>query len=139
MLRERFGIPLEAGSAAATCGRARADAGRTRLLTATPGLAVGSSHRSRRNGRVLRRGVLLWMAAALLLLPAVAYADVLTATVTGPVTVPEGSSAVFSVTLTGGTGSDGKVVVYYTVTGTATKDVDYTPLADATLEFFGGR
>ena len=126
----------EAGWAAATCRCARADAGRTRLLTATPGLAGGSSHRSRRNGRARRRGVLLLMAAALLLLPAVAYADVLTATVTGPVTVPEGSPAVFSVTLTGGTDSDGKVVVYYTVTGTATKDVDYTPPADATLEFF---
>ena len=124
-----------AGSAAATCGRARADAGRTRLLTATPGLAVGSSYRSRRDGRARRRCVLLLMAAALLVLPAVAYADVLTATVTGPVTVPEGSPAIFSVTLTGGTGSE-KVVVDYTVTGTATKDVDYTPPADATLEFF---
>ena len=127
--------PAEAGSAAATCGRARADAGRTRLLTATPGLALGSSYRSRRDGRARRRCVLLLMAAALLVLPAVAYADVLTATVTGPVTVPEGSDAIFSVTLTGGTGSE-KVVVYYTVTGTATKDVDYTPPADATLEFF---
>ena len=44
--------------------------------------------------------------------------------------------AIFSVTLTGGTDSDGKVVVDYTVTGTATKDVDYTPPADVTLEFF---
>ena len=55
----------------------------------------------------------------MLLTPALAYADLLTATVTSEQQhVIEGSSAVFAVTLTGGTGSQ-EVTVDFTVSGTA--------------------
>ena len=58
--------------------------------------------------------------------------DPLTASLTGPKQVREGSQATYTVTLSGGTGSK-PVEVGYTVGGTATPDVDYTPPADTTL------
>ena len=62
--------------------------------------------------------------------------DVLTVNIVGPETVVEGvegSSARYTATLTGGTGS-AEVEVYYTVEGTATKGDDYDP-PDGTLTF----
>ena len=120
--------PVRAGSAAATCGRGLAGAGCSRSYGRTPdsvsaqrhlqGHAGGSGRSpggrgvrlacSSRGPRTHRRGyALLWIVAALLVTPALAYADLLTATIINEQhSVLEGSSAVFTVTLTGGTGSE---------------------------------
>ena len=78
--------------------------------------------------RAKRSGLLLLAAAALLLIPALAYADVPVATISGPVSIAEGASgsdndAVYTVTLTGGTGSQA-IFLDYTVTGTVS-EADY--------------
>ena len=81
--------------------------------------------------RAKRGGLLLLATATLLLIPVLAYADVPVATISGPEVVVEGSApnspnqVLYTVTLTGGTGSVG-IEIEYTVTGTATEDVDYT-------------
>ena len=155
--------PAQLGLATATCRSGSADAERSRSRSATHDLAVGSSHLRARAG-VLRRfapglapgahtlhwprcdkrrgGALLLAAVALLLTPAFAFADVPTASVAGPENVVEPATNVaianaeFIVTLTGGTGS-ADVEIDYTVTGTATKDVDYTE-PDGTLTIEDG-
>ena len=58
--------------------------------------------------------------------------DPLTASLTGLKQVREGSQATYTVTLSGGTGST-PVEVAFTVGGTATPDVDYTPPTETTL------
>ena len=58
----------------------------------------------------------------------------LTASLAGPDTVPEGSPAIYTVTLDGGVGTE-PVVVDYTVGGTATAGVDYTDEANGKLTF----
>ena len=70
--------------------------------------------------------------ATLMLIPALAYADVPVATISGPVSVAEGQTggAVYTVTLEGGTGS-ANIVFDYTVTGTVSQ-ADYTD--DATVD-----
>ena len=76
-----------------------------------------------------RGGLLLLAAATLLLIPALAFADVPVATISGPEVVAEGSDkdtprlVTYTVRLTG-TGS-AQIAIKYTVTGTATEDVDY--------------
>ena len=130
-----------AGSAAS--GRAPADAGVPGSRSATSGGTTPSKQpadRARRapaprtgnNPRTLSRSLgpkrrsLLLLSAALLLIPAVAYADVPMASIAGPETVAEDSDAVYTVTLTAGTGSK-PVIVEFTVSGTATEgaDADY--------------
>ena len=63
--------------------------------------------------------------------------DDLTAAISGPATVAEGSSATYTVTLTGGT-STADVVVAYSVTGTATSGTDYTTASEKTLTIESG-
>ena len=60
--------------------------------------------------------------------------NALAASVEGPGTVPEGSPAIYTVTLDGGVGTR-PVVVDYTVGGTATAGVDYTDQAKGKLTF----
>ena len=75
--------------------------------------------------------MLLLATATLMLIPALAYADVPVATISGPVSVAEGESAVYTVTLEGGTGSE-DIVFDYTVTGTVS-EADYTDAASGKL------
>ena len=63
--------------------------------------------------------------------------DPLTVNVSVPRWIHEDESAVFTVTLTGGTGSD-DVVVDYSVGGTATEDNDYTVPRSGALTIDGG-
>ena len=93
--------------------------------------------------RAKRSGLLLLATAALLLIPALVYADVPVATISGPVSVAEGTSgdvnnAVYTVTLTGGEGSVA-IVVDYTVTGTVSDgDTDYTDTGAGKLTIAAG-
>ena len=107
---------------AAALGRAPAGAGSRSSHSRSPAVHL----------RTLRRGVALVAAVAFFLIPGLAFADVPVATISGPLTVAEpddGSTAsvVYTVTLTGGIGSE-NVVFDYTVTGTATAgaSADYT-------------
>ena len=82
--------------------------------------------------------------AALMLIPALAYADVPVATITGPQTVAEPDTgntadAVYIVQLTGGTGSV-PVNFEYSVTGTATQgdSADYTDPENGVLSIGAG-
>ena len=59
-----------------------------------------------------------------LLIPALVYADVPVASISGPEAVVEGDGAEYTVTLDEATGSDA-IVVEFTVSGTATEGVDY--------------
>ena len=116
--------PAQADLAAAS-GRAPAAAGARSSRARGP---AGFARTLTRSGRGL-----LVLAAAALLIPALAYADVPVATISGPLTVVEpgagdpDTDAVYTVTLTGGIGS-ADVVFDYTVTGTATagENADYT-------------
>ena len=114
--------PAQAGSAAS--GRA------TRIMPsrrpADRTLRAPTRHRAKRGG------LLLLATATLLLIPALAYADVPVATISGPVSVAEGQTggAVYTVTLEGGTGSE-DIVFDYTITGTVS-EADYTD--DATVD-----
>ena len=118
MLRERFGIPLRPARQ-----QRRADAHRWSGPTVPAGLpmdtarALPQAHSRRRTPQ--RRYALLCIVAALLVTPALAYADLLTATITNQEqNVLEGTSAIFTVTLTGGTPSQ-DVEVQFKVSGTA--------------------
>ena len=113
--------PAQADSAAS--GRTTGTMPSQRLADRTP--RAPARHRAKRSG------LLLLAAATLLFIPTLAYADVPVATISGPEVVAEGSVAgtptqvPYTVTLTGGTGS-AVIEIEYTVTGTATEDVDYT-------------
>ena len=139
--------PTQAGLTAAS-GRAPASAGApgsqfaipdpgTRTPSA-PRPADGARHPAGR--RPKRRGLLLAAAAALLLIPALAYADVPVASISGPETVAEGAAAnnpedaEYTVTLTAGMGSE-PITIHYTVTGTATEGEgeDYTDAGQGVL------
>ena len=118
--------PAQAGSAAS--GRTTGTMPSRRLADRTP--RAPAHHRAKRSG------LLLLAAATLLLIPALAYADVPVATISGPVSIAEGASntnnnAVYTVTLTGGEGSVA-IVVDYTVTGTVS-DTDYTDEGEGKL------
>ena len=140
MLRERCGIPLRPARQ-----QRRADADRRApgargrvpaLPTRYPRAAIcgSTAHGSRRspdgrrarlvarsprNRTPQRRYALLCIVAALLVTPALAYADLLTATITNQQqNVLEGTSAIFTVTLSGGTPTQ-DVVVQFKVSGTA--------------------
>ena len=114
-----------------------ADPAQAELAAASGRAAAASapSSRARRSSALTggkRCGLLLLAAAALIFVPALAYADVPVATISGPLTVAEpadGATAdvVYTVTLTGGVGSD-DIVFDYTVTGSATAGAtaDYT-------------
>ena len=108
--------PAQADSAAS--GRTTGTMPSQRLADRTP--RAPARHRAKRSG------LLLLATATLLLIPALAYADVPVATISGPVSVAEGQTdgAVYTVTLTGGTGSVA-IVIDYTVTGTVS-EADYT-------------
>ena len=70
-------------------------------------------------GRGPRRHALLWIAAALFVTPTLAFADLLTATITNEQeNVLEGTSAEFTVKLTGGVPTQ-NVVIEFTVSGSA--------------------
>ena len=118
--------PAETGLASATSGCVPASAERIRSRSLTPTPVYGSSHRAvcpasgvrslRRTRTGKRNGVLLLTVAGLLVLPAIAHADLLTATIKNQEqTVLEGDSATFTVSLAGGTGSQASVTVKYTV------------------------
>ena len=123
--------PAQADLAAAS-GRAPAAAG---ARSSRPRRSAAHTRTSARSASGKRRGLLLLATAALLLIPALAYADVPVATISGPLTVVEPASGtenvVYTVTLTGGTGSM-PVVFDYTVTGTASES-DYTDAEDGKL------
>ena len=74
--------------------------------------------------RAQRGGLLFLAAATLLFLPALTFADVPVATITGDGVVKEGASATYNVALT--LGGSAPIIVSYDVTGTATAGVDYT-------------
>ena len=118
---EKVTDPAQAGSAAS--GRATGTMPSQRPADRT--LRAPARHRAKRSG------LFVLATATLLLIPALAYADVPVATISGPVSVAEGASgggsnnALYTVTLTGGEGSVA-IVVDYTVTGTAVSDADYT-------------
>ena len=96
--------------------------GTRRLSDRRPTRGVRTLHRPREKGR----GVLLLTVAGLLVMPALAHADLLTATITNQEqTVLEGAPATFTVSLAGGTGSQAPVTVKYTVSGEVTPAKDY--------------
>ena len=111
---EELADPAQARSAAS--GRTTGTMPSQRLADRTP--------RAPAPHRVKRSGLLLLATATLLLIPALAYADVPVATITGLEFVAEGTPAEFTVALAGGKGS-ADVVVTYTVGGTATEGLDY--------------
>ena len=113
MLRKKLTDPAQAGSAAS--GRTTGTMPSQRPADRTP--RAPTRHRAKRGG------LLLLATATLLLIPALAYADVPVATISGPVSVAEGDNAVYTVTLEGGTGSE-DIVFDYTVTGTVS-ETDY--------------
>ena len=104
--------PAQAGSAAS--GRTTGTMPSQRLADRTP--RAPARHSAKRSG------LLLLATATLLLIPALAYADVPVATISGPVSVAEGQvgGAVYTVNLEGGTGSE-DIVFDYTVTGTVSE------------------
>ena len=106
------------GSAAATCGRAPVRcADRSRRAPDGPRARLASGSRRRRTPQ--RRYALLCIVAALLVTPALAYADLLTATITNEEeNVLEEKNAVFTVTLAGGVPTQ-PVEVQFKVSGTA--------------------
>ena len=119
---EELTDPAQADSAAS--GRTTGTMPSQRLADRTP--RAPARHRAKRSG------LLLLATATLLLIPALAYADVPVATISGPVSVAEGAAegaidsdnpAVYTVTLTGGKGSQA-IVFDYTVTGTVS-EADY--------------
>ena len=106
--------PAQAGSAAS--GRATRIRPSRRLADRTP--RAPARHRAKRSG------LLLLAAAALLLIPALAYADVPVATITGDGVVKEDTPATYNVALT--LGGSAPIIIRYDVTGTATAGVDFT-------------
>ena len=121
--------PAHSGMTAATRGRARGDAKRP-LWCRTPNLVTSPTRERRRVARARRTrtpAALLWAVVALFATPALAHADLLTATVSNQQTnVLEGTAAVFTVTLTGGTSSQA-VTVDFTVSGTAKPNIADNP------------
>ena len=111
---EELTDPAQADSAAS--GRTTGTMPSQRLADRTP--RAPSRH------RVKRSGLLILATATLLLIPALAYADVPVATITGDGAVKEGASATYDVALT--LGGSAPIIVTYEVTGTATAGVDYT-------------
>ena len=124
---EELADPAQADSAAS--GRTTGTMPSQRLADRTP--RAPAHHRAKRSG------LLLLASAALLLIPALAYADVPVATISGRTAVaepPTGTVDVtYTVTLTGGTGS-AEIVFDYTVTGTVSDD-DYTDAGEGKLTF----
>ena len=110
---EELTDPAQADSAAS--GRTTGTMPSQRLADRTP--RAPARHRAKRSG------LLVLAAATLLLIPALAYADVPVATISGPVSVAEGDGAVYTVTLEGGRGSE-DIVFDYTITGTVS-EADY--------------
>ena len=110
---EELTDPAQADSAAS--GRATGTMPSQRLADRTP--RAPTRHRAKRSG------LLLLATATLLLIPALAYADVPVATISGPVSVAEGKKAVYTVSLEGGVGSE-NIVFDYTITGTVSS-ADY--------------
>ena len=137
--------PAQAGSAASGRAPAGAEArgsrtasshGATRVMSldrTTDRVRRGASVRIGNNLQTLSRlhrpkrcGLPLFVVAALLSVSTLVYADVPMASISGPEAVAEGNPAVYTVTLTGGTGSMA-VVVDFSLSGTATES-DYTVL-----------
>ena len=124
--------PAQAGSAAS--GRTTGTMPSQRLADRTP--RAPTPHRAKRSG------LLLLATAALLLIPALAYADLLTVSVRsleqtvvegGTTGAPDSEKATFEVKLHGGTGS-AAVKVTYALSGTATSGTDYTLPNPLTVE-----
>ena len=93
---EELADPAQAGSAAS--GRTTGTMPSQRLADRTP--RAPARHRAKRSG------LLLLATATLLLIPALAYADVPVATITGDGVVKEGAEATYDVALTlGGSGA----------------------------------
>ena len=91
--------------------------------------------------RAKRSGLLLLATAALLLIPALAYADLLTVSVRsleqtvvegGTTDVTDSEKATFEVQIHGGTGSTA-VMVTYALSGTATGGTDYMNMTPAQM------
>ena len=119
---------------AAASGRAPvpASAARTTALTADTQKTFSLRHgcrlracRSLLRSRGAHRGGVFLLAAALLVIPGLAFADVPIVSLSGPEAVVEGGTATFTVKLSEGFGS-APITISYEVTGTATEDVDYT-------------
>ena len=149
--------PAEAGLASAMCGRGATRAQSCFVASDSPpgslprvgrrdGAGRCSSRRplrfaraQYRSGNETRRGVLLWIVAALMVTPALAYADLLTVSVANQQeTVLESTNddsvaAMFTVALAGGTGS-APVVVDFAVSGTADWVDDYSAPVGADVE-----
>ena len=135
MLRGEVPDPAQADLAAAS-GRAPAAVGAraARRATSAPGIRTISparhaagvrSCRTLNRTRAAKRGGLFLLSVAFaLLIPALVYADVPVASISGPEAVVEGDGAEYTVTLDEATGSDA-IVVEFTVSGTATEGVDY--------------
>ena len=123
--------PAQADMTAAS-GRAPAGAGSRSVPTRRGAPPARALHGATRHS-VRRGGLLLLATATLMLIPALAYADVPVATISGPVSVAEAQpgGAVYTVTLEGGTGS-AEIVFDYTVTGTVSQ-TDYTDAATGKL------
>ena len=129
---EELADPAQGGSAAS--GRTTGTMPSQRLADRTP--RAPTRHRAKRSG------LLLLATAALLLIPALAYADLLTVSVRsleqtvveGDTTgAPDSEKATFEVKLHGGTGS-APVKVTYALSGTATSGTDYTLPNPLTVE-----
>ncbi len=117
----------------------------TRHGARAPGGAAARSSRStlHRAGGGGGGGSLL-AACAILLISVAAFADVPVATISGPHDVKEGADAAtprpvpYAVTLGSGLRGSTAIVIDYSVTGTATKEVDYTDAGGGKLTIAAG-